>query len=140
MSASLPLADESFSRSRSSSVWLWLFGAGLIACSVIFIVMTRHWPMVGDAALIRYRIFLLQQGWVPYQDFVDINMPGAYLATAIGMHLPGSADVSWRIFDFGLIAIAGAGYYLIARPYSRFAALFATGMLLLVHGHGRNGH
>jgi Dolichyl-phosphate-mannose-protein mannosyltransferase len=134
MSASLPLADESFPRSRISWVWLWLFGAGLIACSVIFIVMTRHWPLVGDAALIRYRIFLLQQGWVPYQDFVDINMPGAYLATAIGMHLPGSADVSWRIFDLGLIAIAGAGYLLIARPYSRFAALFATGMLLLVHG------
>jgi dolichyl-phosphate-mannose-protein mannosyltransferase len=134
MSASPPLAEQIASRRRISSVWLWVFGAGLAACSAIFVVMTRHWPMVGDAALIRYRVFLLQQGWAPYRDFVDINMPGAYLATAIGMHLPGSADVSWRIFDLGLIAIAGACYFVIARPYSRFAALFATGMLLLVHG------
>jgi hypothetical protein len=96
--------------------------------------MTRHWPVVGDAALIRYCVFLIQHGWAPYRDFTDINMPGAYLATAIGMHLAPLADVSWRIFDLGLIALAGVGYFMIARPYSRFAALFATAMLLLVHG------
>jgi hypothetical protein len=134
MSASPRFADEIPSHSRISSVWLWVFGGALIACSAIFAVMTRHWPMVGDAALIRYPVFLIQNGWVPYRDFIDINMPGAYLATAVGMHLSGSPDVSWRIFDLGLIAVAGAGFFLIAWPYSRFAALFATGMLLLVHG------
>jgi hypothetical protein len=129
-----PLADEASSRNRISSAWMWLFGAVLIVCSVVFVVMTRHWPMVGDAALIRYIVFLIQHGWAPYRDFVDVNMPGAYLATAFGMHLAGSADVSWRIFDLGLIALAGVSYFVIAWPYSRFAALFATGMLLLVHG------
>ncbi len=134
MSASPPVADGIASPSRIASAWLWLFGAVLIACSVVFVVMTRHWPVVGDAALIRYSVFLIQHGWAPYRDFTDINMPGAYLATAFGMHLAGSADVSWRIFDLGLIALAGVGYFIIARPYSRFAALFATVMLLLVHG------
>jgi hypothetical protein len=134
MSASPPVADETASPDRISSAWLWLFGAVLIACSAVFVVMTRHWPMVGDAALIRYVVFLIQHGWAPYRDFGDINMPGAYLATAFGMHLAGSADVSWRIFDFGLIALAGVGYFVIARPYSRFAALFATVLLLVVHG------
>jgi hypothetical protein len=134
MSAPPPVADEASSHNRISSVWLWLLGAVLIVCSVVFVVMTRHWPMVGDAALIRYIVFLIQHGWAPYRDFLDINMPGAYLATAFGMHLAGSADVSWRIFDLGLIALAGVGYFFIAWPYSRFAALFATGMLLLVHG------
>lgn len=33
-----------------------------------------------------------------------------------------------------LVALAGGGYYIITRPYSRFAALFATVLLLLVHG------
>jgi hypothetical protein len=134
MSVSPPFADEIPSRNRMSSVWMWLFGAVLIACSATFIVMTRHWPMVGDAALIRYSVFLIQHGWAPYRDFVDINMPGAYWATNLGMHLAPSADVSWRIFDLGLVALAGVGYLFIARPYARFAALFATAMLLLVHG------
>jgi hypothetical protein len=134
MSASPPVADETASRNRIFSAWLWLFGAVLIACSSLFGAMTRHWPVVGDAALIRYVVFLIQRGWTPYRDFVDINMPGAYLATAFGMHLAGSPDVSWRIFDFGLVALAGVGYFIIARPYSRFAALFATVLLLLVHG------
>jgi hypothetical protein len=106
----------------------------LIACSLVFVGMTRRWPMVGDAALLRYIVFLIQHGWAPYRDFVDVNMPGSYWVTAFGMHLAAQADASWRIFDIGLIALAGAGYYLIARPYSRFAAWFATAMLLLVHG------
>lgn len=134
MSASPPVVDGTASRSRIHSAWLWLFGAVLTACSIVFVVMTRHWPVVGDAALIRYCVFLIQHGWAPYRDFADINMPGAYLTVAFGMHLAGSPDVSWRIFDFGLVALAGVGYFMIARPYSRFAALFATGMLLLVHG------
>jgi hypothetical protein len=134
MSASPPVADETASLNRISSAWLWLFGAVLIACSAVFVVMTRHWPVVGDAALIRYAVFLIQHGWAPYRDFVDINMPGAYLATAFGMHLAASPDASWRIFDFGLIVLASVGYFVIARPYSRFAALFATVLLLLVHG------
>jgi hypothetical protein len=134
MSASPPVADETASHNRTFSAWLLLFGAVLIACSLIFVGMTRHWPVVGDAALIRYVVFLIERGWTPYQDFMDINMPGAYLATAFGMHLAASPDVSWRIFDFGLVALAGVGYFIIARPYSRFAALFATVLLLLVHG------
>jgi hypothetical protein len=134
MSVPPPVADGVPSRSRIASAWLGLFGAVLVACSLIFVAMTRHWPMVGDAALIRYLVFLIEHGWAPYRDFVDINMPGAYLATALGMHLAASADLSWRIFDLGLIALAGVGYFLIARPYSRFAALFAMVLLLLVHG------
>ena len=134
MSALPPAADGIASHGRIASAWLWLFGGVLIACSAVFVVMTRHWPVVGDAALIRYSVFLIQHGWAPYRDFTDINMPGAYLATAFGMHLAPSPDVSWRLFDLGLIALAGVGYFLIARPYSRFAALFATVMLLLVHG------
>src|SRR6202044_2165494 len=112
----------------------WFFGAMLIVYSSVFVVMTWHWPVVGDAALLRYTVFLIRHGWVPYRDFVDINMPGAYWATAFGMHLAASVDASWRIFDLGLIALTGLSYFVIARPYSRFAALFATAMLLLVHG------
>ncbi len=121
-------------RARRFALILWLLGAVLIACAVIFVIMTRRWPMVQDAALLHYDVFLIRHGWTPYRDFVDVNMPGAYWATALAMHLPGQPDVAWRIFDLTLVALTGAGYYFIARPHSRFAALFATVLLLLVHG------
>ena len=115
------------------------FSAVLIVLAAIFVVLTRHWPVVSDAALMQYTVFLIRHGWVPYRDFLDVNMPGAYLVTAAALHLPGSVDPgsvdgSWRIFDLALVAAAGASYYAIARTYSRFAALFAAVMLLLVHG------
>lgn len=132
MSASPPPFDT-VSRERSSKIF-WLLSAALIACAVIFIVITRHWPMVGDAALMHYDAFLIRHGWAPYRDFVDINMPGAYWASELAMLFPWQPDVAWRIFDLAMVALAGAGYYVIARPYSRFAALFATVLLLLVHG------
>jgi hypothetical protein len=134
MSATPALTDQTSSHNRITATWLWLFGAVLIACSLVFLVMRRHWPMVGDAALLRYAVFLIQHGWTPYRDVVDINMPGAYWATAFGMSLAASVDASWRIFDVGLVGLTGVGYFVIARPYSRVAALFATALLLLVHG------
>jgi hypothetical protein len=130
---SLPLAGTASQERRFSAI-IFLLGTVLIACATGFVIMTRNWPMVGDAALLHYDVFLIQHGWAPYRDFIDINMPGAYWATALAMHLPGQPDVAWRIFDLTLIALAGVGYYFIARPYSRFAALFATVLLLLVHG------
>src|SRR5690242_8982790 len=133
MAASTPTQISS-SRGPFFFPVLWLLSAALIGCGVVFVVMTRHWPMVGDAALLHYNVFLIQHGWAPYRDFVDINLPGAYWATALAMHLPGQPDIAWRIFDLALVALAGLGYYVIAKPYSRFAALFATVMLLLVHG------
>jgi hypothetical protein len=112
----------------------WAFGAVLVALAIAFAALTRHWPMVGDAALLHYSVFLIEHGRAPYRDFADINMPGAYWATAAAMKLPWQPDAAWRMFDLGLVALAGYGYYVIARPYSRFAAIFATAMLLLVHG------
>ncbi|HEY3990731.1 MAG TPA: glycosyltransferase family 39 protein [Acidobacteriaceae bacterium] len=138
MTGSPPLHVSSVSsvssRERQIAVVLWVCGAVLIGCAAVFVVMTRHWPMVGDAALLHYVVFLIEHGWAPYRDFADVNMPGAYAVTALGMLLPGQPDAAWRVFDLALVALAGVGYYAIARPYSRFAALFATVLLLLVHG------
>lgn len=133
MPVSPSLADAG-PRVRRVSLVLWLLGAVLLGCAATFVVMTRHWPMVQDGALLHYDVFLIHRGWTPYRDFVDVNMPGAYWATALAMHLPGQADAAWRIFDLALVALTGVGYYFIARPYSRFAALLATVLLLLIHG------
>jgi Dolichyl-phosphate-mannose-protein mannosyltransferase len=133
MTASPWLADVSL-RERRISKALWMLGGVLAACAVIFVLMTRHWPMVGDAALLHYYVFLIGHGWAPYRDFADVNMPGAYWASELAMLLPVQPDTAWRLFDLALVALAGVGYYSIARPYSRFAALFATVLLLLVHG------
>jgi hypothetical protein len=108
--------------------------AGVLAvCGVACVVLTAHWPMVQDAATMHYAVFLIERGWTPYRDFQDLNMPGSYLVTGAAMHLLGAGNLGWRLFDLGLMVAAAAAYWAIARPYSRFAALWATVLLLVVH-------
>lgn len=126
--------QESTAALRFDRAMVLAFSGILALLAAAFVMVSRHWPVVSDAALMQYTVFLIQHGWSPYRDFLDVNMPGAYLVTAAAMHLPATANTAWRIFDLGLVLAAGAGYYAIARVYSRFAAVFAAGLLLLVHG------
>jgi hypothetical protein len=105
----------------------------LAVCSIACVVLTAHWPMVQDAATMHYAVFLIERGWTPYRDFQDVNMPGSYLVTGVAMHLLGPGNLGWRLFDLSLMAAAAAAYWAIARPYSRFAALWAAALLLVVH-------
>ena len=66
-----------------------------------------RWPLVGDASLMHYVIFLMSKGLRPYQDIVDINLPGSYLFEASAMHLLGWGALAWRIYDLFLLAAIG---------------------------------
>lgn len=131
-SASTPTSDQK-PPARFDRLLLYGMACILAVCSIACVALTAHWPMVQDAALMHYAVFLIERGWIPYRDFQDPNMPGAYLVTGAAMRLLGPGNVGWRLFDLGLIASAAAAYWIIARPYSRFAALWAAALLLLVH-------
>jgi hypothetical protein len=101
-----------------SSSMLKLVGAFvLLACVVIFVCTTWHWPFVGDEAFIRYVNLLMHHGMAPYRDIVDINMPGAYAVDWLVVHLFGSGSLAWRIFDFALMGLATLATVAIAWPY-----------------------
>ena len=52
-----------------------------VACSLICsIVWSLRWPLVGDASLMHYVVFLMSKGMKPYKAIHDINLPGTYFS------------------------------------------------------------
>ncbi len=85
----------------------------LTLSALLFFLWSWRWPLVGDASLIHYIGFLIQHGWAPYRDLGDMNMPGSFLIEIAAMHLFGTGDLAWRLFDFTLLAIASASFFVI---------------------------
>ncbi|NYF91719.1 hypothetical protein RBB79_18830 [Tunturiibacter empetritectus] len=106
----------------------------LVVCLLLFILRTWHWPLMGDAALMHYVVFLMDHGMAPYRDIVDPNMPTTLLIEGTVMHLFGGNSLPWRLFDLSLLAVSGIAMFVISKPYSRFAALFAASLFTLIHG------
>jgi hypothetical protein len=127
-------ADRTSPENRLLRPFLALLSLVLLLCVGIFVVKTWHWPMIGDAALLHYGVFLMEHGMAPYRDIIEINPPGAYLTVAAVMHTLGGGDLSWRIFDLLLLGLAGVAMIVSARPAGWFPGLFAAGIFALVHG------
>jgi hypothetical protein len=126
-----------FSTQSAPAPLRWLkivLGCSLAVAAVIFVVISIHWPLVGDASLIHYICFMMDHGMAPYRDLGDMNMPGSYLIEWSVMHTLGGGPFAWRIFDLSLSAAAIAAMIVVALPYDWFAGFFAGVLLLLLHG------
>lgn len=116
----------------TATVWfLTVFLAGWLG---LYVWATRGWPLVGDASIIQYVAFLMSHGFAPYRQIIEMNFPGSYLVQWLEMHALGGGAVAWRLFDFLLLALAGAAAVLIARPYGWFAGFAAAALFALIHG------
>ena len=63
-----------------------------------------------------------------------MNLPGCYLTERWGMAIFGWSDLSWRIFEYFLIAALAAGGMAIGGARRWFAGIFAVTFFLLMHG------
>ena len=106
----------------------------LSVSTLLFILWSRHWPLVGDASLIHYIGFLIQRGMAPYRVVGDMNMPGSFLIEIAAMHVFGPGALAWRIFDFTLLAAAAASFAILTRRAGWFPAVFAGALFALIHG------
>ncbi len=106
----------------------------LVACTVLFFFLSWHWPLVGDASLIHYIVFLMEHGMAPYRDAGDMNMPMAFLIEWAGIHWFGGGDVAWRCFDFFVLGLAAAAMVVMGWRRARLGTLFALCLFVLVHG------
>ncbi|GGA71647.1 hypothetical protein GCM10011507_24060 [Edaphobacter acidisoli] len=96
--------------------------------------MSLHWPLVGDASLMHYVVFLAGRGLTPYKDIVDVNLPGTYAVNWLVMHIFGTGALAWRLYDIALgLAAAGAMTW-IAWPVDRLAGPLAGALFFLIHG------
>jgi hypothetical protein len=106
----------------------------LVGCLLLFVIRTWHWPLMGDAALMHYVVFLMDHGMAPYRDIVDPNMPATLFIEGAVMHLFGGGSLTWRLFDLFLLGVAAIAMFVICKPYCRFAAFFAASLFALIHG------
>jgi len=118
----------------SVSCFKLLLSAVLTFCLLAFTYETIHWPMIGDASLMHYAVFLMERGAIPYRDIAELNLPGSYLVQWLALHALGGGDLAWRIFDLLLGFSAIAAMIVIALPSDWFAGFWAGALLLLVHG------
>jgi hypothetical protein len=139
----VPLASA---RVEPARLFRLALAAGLTVSALLFFLCSWRWPLVGDSALIHYIGFLIQRGWAPYRQLVDMNMPGSYLIEIAAMHLFGMGALAWRLFDFTLLGIATAAFFLLtanlggpsfpasSERVGSLAALFASSLFILIHG------
>ncbi len=90
-----------------------------------------HWPLVGDASLIHYAVFLLEHGMRPYRDVVDINLPGSYLFESAAMHLLGTGALAWRFYDLLLLSSLGVASWFMSRNLR--VAVLTGSLYALIH-------
>jgi hypothetical protein len=139
----VPLASAGVEPARLFRLAL---AAGLTVSALLFFLCSWRWPLVGDSALIHYIGFLIQRHWAPYRQLGDMNMPGSYLIEIAAMHLFGMGALAWRLFDFTLLGIATAAFFLLtanlggpsfpasSERVGSLAALFASSLFILIHG------
>ncbi len=118
-----------------------------LLCVAAWLVTSFSWPLVGDTALMHYAVFLMQHGFAPYRQIIEMNMPGSYFAEYLAMHLFGPGAHGARLFDFSLLAAAALSMLAIVRPLplrrspypsplgsgALYAAIFAAAIFALLH-------
>lgn len=105
-----------------------------LAFAVVFAFASIHWPLVGDASLMHYVVFLAERGRIPYKDIVDVNLPGTYAAAWLVMHTFGPGALAWRLYDIALGIAATGAMMIIAWPEDQLAGLFAGALFFLIDG------
>lgn len=106
-----------------------IFSLGLL----YFVVRSWHWPLIHDMQVMHYVSFLIDRGWKPYVQIGDMNMPGAYLFEGWALHVFGSADSGWRLYEYCLCATLIGSMVSIARRYDWLAGFIAGGAFVLAH-------
>lgn len=127
-------SDRATLRSSGHSAILAAFSFILILSVLAFVFLTLRWPLVGDAPLFHYIVFLINHGYTPYTQIVDLNLPGTYAIEAGAMKLFGPGPLGWRFFDLTSLALVGLGMLAICGWRRRFPALFASSVFALIHG------
>jgi hypothetical protein len=93
------------------------------------------WPLVHDAPLIHYVIFLMAHGFAPYRDIVEMNMPGTYIVEWTVMHVFGPGALGWWLWDAfsGLTAITASAWIAGKGEKQRTAGITGGALAYLFH-------
>jgi hypothetical protein len=114
--------------------WLrWLVVASMAAVALDYGIWSIHWPLMLDSPVMHYVVFLTHHGFKPYSQIPDMNMPGANLTEAWAMHVFGTGDLAWRIYEFFLLAVLAGSLIIITLPCDWIAGVYGAGLFIAMH-------
>ena len=108
-----------------------LLAAGLFA---YYVAASLHWMVLWDGAVMHYIYFLITRGFHPYSDITDMNLPGCYLTEGWAMAVFGWGDLSWRIYEYFLMAVLAVSGMVIGGARHWMAGVYVALFFLLMHG------
>jgi hypothetical protein len=118
--------------------FLALFLAFVTLLLLVQAAASLRWRIEHDSPLLLYMAALIGRfGYVPYRDFFDINMPGAYWINLLVGQLAGWNDLGYRMVDLAILATIMACTYLWMRSFNRlagWASAVVFGYLYLMWG------
>jgi hypothetical protein len=123
--------------STVSKLWT-LRGCACVFAIALFVSLfaARHIPLVHDAPLMNYVVFLMSKGMIPYREIVDMNMPGTYLLQMAQIHAFGPSSSGRIAWDFLTIAIVILASTRIAGSAHRATGVLAGCASSLIHLSG----
>jgi hypothetical protein len=110
-----------------------LAAAILVLSMALAAAGARGWPLIHDAPLMHYVVFLMEHGRAPYRDIIEMNMPGTYMLEQAAMHVFGGGATGWWMYDLVLGAGAIAASAWIAGAGRRSAGIAAGALAYLIH-------
>src|SRR5260370_11930792 len=104
----------------------------ILLATVVALFIGRKWQLVHDSPLMHYVVFLMDHGFAPYRDIVDMNMPGSYIIERAVIHTLGGGIAGWYAWDVitGIVAVAMSCW--IAGAGKRYAGI-AGGLLAYLY-------
>jgi len=114
----------------------FILSLAIVLSATIFIVapyMLTDWPFVHDAPLMHYVVFLMDQGFAPYRDIIEMNMPMVYLLERWVMHSLGTGVAAWSLWDLMQGALIIGSSAVIAGKAKRIFGLLGGAFVYYLH-------
>jgi hypothetical protein len=90
---------------------------------VVQAAASLRWRIEHDSPLLLYLSFLMDRfGYIPYRDFFDMNMLGAFWMNLLIGRLAGYQDLGYRLVDLAMLGIILVCTFLWMRSFNRLAA------------------
>ncbi len=114
--------------------WIWALATGAILIVLAEALRVSYaWPLVHDAPLIHYVLFLMAHGMAPYRDIIEINLPGTYVLDWLEMHILGGGALGLWLWDT-LAGLAGllASAWIVGKN-RRLVGIVGGALAYLIH-------
>jgi hypothetical protein len=98
----------------------------LAAYLMVQAVYSTRWQIAHDEAPLLYEAFLMQNGFVPYRDLFDFQMPGSFLAYFALGSLSGFSAFRLRLLDLAILAAILTVTYFALKRFGKAPALAAA--------------